>query len=94
MNKADIEEQFKETVKILESRAPKINLVILKHPDLHLQQMGMICVQTYVTPIGGSEPILFCQQIMEKDLLEKRFGGSLPKTWPRLSRTKLDNELE
>lgn len=93
MNRADIEKQFDETVKILEKKAPVVNLVILPHPDKHMQDMDMICVQTYLTPTGAESPILFCQQIMEKSLLEERFGGVLPQTWPRLSRTKMDNDL-
>lgn len=93
MNKADIEKQFNETVKILESKAPRVNLVVLAHPDKQMQDMDMVCVQVYLTPIGAESPILFCQQIMEKALLEKRFAGALPKTWPRLSKTELDNEL-
>ena len=79
-------------MKVLEEHAPKVDLVLLKHPDIQMRDMSMICVQVYLTPIGADAPILFCQQIMERKLLEQRFGD-LPKTWPKLSNTKLDNEL-
>lgn len=72
---------------------PQINLVIIPHPDKDMQKMNQIVVQTYLTPIGADEPILFCQQIVDRELVEKRFGG-LPRAWPGLSRTALDNELE
>jgi hypothetical protein len=93
MTEEEVRKQFDETVQILEARAPRINLVLLKHPDKQMQDMDQIVVQTYVTPIGKSEPILFCQQIMERKLLEDRFDGELPTEWTRLSRTELDNEL-
>lgn len=73
---------------------PQINLVIIPHPDKDMQKMNQIVVQTYLTPIGADGPILFCQQIVDRELVEKRFGGKLPTEWAPASRSQLDNELE
>ena len=92
MNKQEVTEVFDQALAAIEKRAPLVNLVVLPHPDPQMQDMDMICVQVYLEHPGTKEPTLFCQQIMDKALLEARFGG-VPATWPKLSKTRLDNQL-
>ena len=94
MTEAEVREVFNRAVKAIETRAPSVNLVIIPHPDAQMRDMGMVVTQVYLTFTGKKEPVLFAQHIQERDLLESRLGAPLPRAWPKLSSTKLDNELE